>query len=185
MADSSWTMSALPEPCLTQNPHLAFCPNFSNQDYDLFCQGVMALDLINSSAAIAKLVIDWTARNDRDKEKWERQTTSDREADLERIRVHEALEVKAWLIAEKDAEEKRNKKNKKKPQLDKFDAQAKVADHLEHHIPLYAQTKINDRKHVPLWYFLPEAAKDTAAVELTAPDSVHLLQDKDSGSLSL
>lgn len=178
-------MSTPPEPQLTQNPHLASCPDFSNEDYDLLVQGVMALHQIDSTTAITKLVIDWTAHNDKEKERWQRQSTSDREADSERLHICEAMEEEEWLIAEKDTEEERNKKNKKKPQLNKFDMQAKVADHLEHCIPLYAQMKINDRKHVPLWYFLPDTAKEAATVELAAPDSIYLLQDKDSGSLSL
>ncbi len=178
-------MSAPPEPHMRQNPHLASCPDFSNEDYDLLRQGVMALDHIDAVEAIAKLVIDWTTHNEKDKERWLSQVSSDKEAETERIRICAEMDEEEWVIAEKEAEEERNEKNKKKPQLDKFDSHAKVADHIEHRIPLYAQTKINDRKHVHLWYFLPDAAKDTAAHKLAAPDSVDLLQDKDSGSLSL
>ncbi len=33
---------------MRQNPHLASCPDFSNEDYDLLRQGVMALDHIDA-----------------------------------------------------------------------------------------------------------------------------------------
>ncbi|SJL10206.1 uncharacterized protein ARMOST_13590 [Armillaria ostoyae] len=90
--------------------------------------------------------------------------------------LRNAKERDIWNAQEKD---------KKRPKLGNFDEKLTVDKEAIPILHPYAQKQLTDFKYCPLWYFTKMAATEASGlVTSLAPETVNLLQDTASGSLS-
>ncbi|KAJ7740111.1 hypothetical protein B0H16DRAFT_1324632 [Mycena metata] len=160
---------------LLSDPNLAFCPDFSSDDYEDIRQSIDADD---APAAIAKLVEAWTKGNERKKAQWVLQAQADRtreeEEEERRQRDLDAAEAEATKLAEKE----RLEAEKKLPKLGDFDDNSGPSSFVEDRISLFAQKKLERHEYCRLWPFTPAGLAEAAtASQSSAEDGSSITLD--------
>ncbi|SJL14252.1 uncharacterized protein ARMOST_17708 [Armillaria ostoyae] len=167
------------------NPHLAECPDFASEDFTFIREAIESANHLSPEDTVTQLTENWTLRNAKERDIWNAQVQADRDiAHAAQLAADEAAE-EAQLEAEKEKDTERKEKDKKRPKLGNFDEKLTVDKEAIPILHPYAQKQLTDFKYCPLWYFTKMAATEASGLATSlAPETVNLLQDTASGSLS-
>lgn len=139
---------------IQQNPHLAECPDFSDDTFSVLIQSMVGPDRTREQA-IESLKAAWHSQNDQRKALWDAQVLADRQL---------RNEPNAQLVGEEEQIRNTNDTTeaRKRPKLGAFAATASIGDEVTLKPSTYAINKLRDMKYIELYCFSPAGCRDQA-----------------------
>ncbi|KAJ7829330.1 hypothetical protein B0H13DRAFT_1916589 [Mycena leptocephala] len=147
-------------PCLTLDPALESCPDYSSASFQLIRNFIVAGDpaaapLTNAEAA-SQLSDAWNTERDAHKTTWDAEVQVDAAQAAEDAVARAAQSEAKRVAAEATAEAERVEAEKKKPKLGSFDSALVIPDFLGPRASNFAKKKLDAKEYVELWYWTKE-----------------------------
>jgi len=143
-------------PRIQQNPHLAECPDFSDESFEDPVQSMVGPDRTKKQA-IDSLKSAWRVQNNRKKALWDAQVLADQERQNKQNAQNVAVEAQAQAQADNDTREAG-----RKPKLGTFEATASIGNEISLKPSSFAINRLRDMKYIELYCFSPAGCRDHA-----------------------
>jgi hypothetical protein len=142
------------QPRIQQNPHLAECPDFGDDSFELLVESLVTQDRTREQA-VESLRTAWHTQNNRKKALWDAQVRADRE------RPNDPNDQDA-AAGEQNQANNDTVDTRKKPKLGTFAATASIGDEIALKPSAFAINKLKDMKYIELYCFSPAGCRDHA-----------------------
>ena len=149
------------QPRILQNPHLADCPDFGGDIFDILIQSMVGPDRTREQA-IENLKTAWHADNNQKKTLWDAQVLADQERQNEPNAQNAAAVDRNQNV---DADDASNKFK-----LGTFSATVGIGNKRSLKPSPYALNKLKEKKYIELYCFSPARCRDHADQRLSTMD---------------
>jgi hypothetical protein len=149
-------------PRIQQNPHLAECPDFNDDAFDILIQSMTRPDRTREQA-VEDLKAAWHTQNDRRKALWDAQLLA-----AQNHQNHQPPQAAAAVNQPQAADEAGDAR--KKPKLGAFAATASIGSEISSKPSTFAINKLRDMKYIELYCFTPAGCRDHAGQRLSTAD---------------
>ncbi|KAH9007886.1 hypothetical protein EDB85DRAFT_1884186 [Lactarius pseudohatsudake] len=149
-------------PRILSDPSRVACPLFEGHEWEFMRQTLIGPVPLTEEEAAQRLRETWTRDNNNQVAAWNDQLQQDQAEQDELDRLAQEEEDAQQALRDKEAEEQRNKAEKKKPKIGSFVKGRGVANWVEPRPAQYALNKINNREYVELDYFTLKGCREAA-----------------------
>jgi hypothetical protein len=153
-------------PHIVNDPTLAICPSFEAPEWDFLRQPMINAHQgpppLTAEEATQRMKDAWTQENNIRVAAWNRQLELGQAERDERDRLEQEAEDARRVQREEEAADLRREAEKKKPKLNAFDPNRRVASWIEDRPCTYALNKIKNLQYVELDYFTRRGRREAA-----------------------
>lgn len=139
------------------DPNNEVCPDFASDAYGEIWDNIIRASGQTEAQVINQMVVSWTQSHCQRVDNWNQEREQE-EHDAAEARMLQEEEIRKWQEA--DAEKEHSETEKKKPQMNGFNATLTIGDFITPRPAQYTISKINNFEYTELWYFSPDSCKD-------------------------
>lgn len=149
-------------PRIQNNPHLADCPDFDDDTFNVLVEPMIGPDRTREQA-IEILKVAWHTQNDRRRAQWDAQILADQRPGNDPGAQEGAHREQPRALEDTEA-------NRRKPKLGDFPSNTSIRNEVTLKPSAFAINKLRDMKYIELYCFTPAGCRDHANQRLSTAD---------------